>query len=129
MDLSNHKKNFLIVVGLALFLRILFLLWAGDPARYAIRPDSNSYINPALSLLKNGTFSKNLTPPLQPELARTPGYPLFLLPFVSDGRCHVTAVLITQAVLGALTVGLLYLMAIFYGKMRWPAWWPLFCYQ
>jgi 4-amino-4-deoxy-L-arabinose transferase-like glycosyltransferase len=67
----------LILVTLALKLVLL-------AARYPSRPqsvlwiDSGTYVRPALALLKSGSFSPSPEQAPEPEINRTPGYPLLI---------------------------------------------------
>lgn len=72
------------VVLIALILRLTVaaaLLTAGGP-RMAMSPDSASYLESARSLKKSGQFQREG----HPEVIRTPGYPLFLIPGLAAGR-------------------------------------------
>ncbi len=91
------------VVGAAVILRAAFAIgtWlvTRDPdVFYTI--DTSSYLVPARELLTHGTFTM---PNGQPDLLRTPGYPLFLLPGIWFGHPVVTTIA-TQIALSAATV-------------------------
>src|SRR5687768_15658090 len=89
-----------ILLG-AILVRALYVLGAWlasrDPSVFT-GPDTITYVNPARELLERGTFSVNGTP----ELVRTPGYPLLLLPGLWLGHLAVVTISI-QILLGALT--------------------------
>ncbi len=70
-------------------------------------PDTTSYIEPAFSLLQDGTFSRSG----EPDVFRTPGYPLFLTVGLRVG--HVDLVCISlQVLLGTLTIVVVYRLAV-----------------
>ena len=93
-----------------------------------LRADAAQYYLYAINLKNYGVYSladnirrdAELANPPSPDASRTPGYALFLLPFVDyppsvDG---LSGVLMTQAVLSALTV----LLAYFLFRPALPAW-------
>ena len=61
--------------------------------------DTNSYLEPARSLLSRGDFSRQGVP----ELLRTPGYPLLLTAGVALGHVEVVTVAL-QMLLGLITI-------------------------
>ena len=69
--------------------------------------DSESYVAPARQLLAYGTFTVNGLP----ELQRTPGYSLMLLPGLSLGQLELTTVML-QILLAAFTVGGVYVLVL-----------------
>src|SRR3989440_4661521 len=69
-------------------------------------PDTGSYLAPARDLLAHGTFTRDG----RPELARTPGYPLFLVPGVWLGSVEATTIAL-QIGLSALTVAGVFVLA------------------
>lgn len=68
-----------------------------------INPDTHSYIKPAAAMLARGTFSLGG----RPDITRTPGYSLLLLPGVALGHVELFAV-IAQILLSCVTVYLVY---------------------
>ncbi|MBN1475135.1 glycosyltransferase family 39 protein [Candidatus Sumerlaeota bacterium] len=69
--------------------------------------DSPSYLQPAREMVEHGTFTTHG----KPEVLRTPGYPLLMVPGVLLG--HPEAVTVTlQAFLSVLTVFLVYRIAL-----------------
>jgi 4-amino-4-deoxy-L-arabinose transferase-like glycosyltransferase len=70
-------------------------------------PDTSSYLACARSLAREGSFSMGGAP----EIVRTPGYPLMLVPGVVLG--HVTALTVpVQIAIGCVTVWLVYRLAL-----------------
>lgn len=71
---------------------------AGEPP-LTREPDSAGYVDAAHALWRDGEFTRAG----MPEIVRTPGYPLLLVPGVALGRVDVWAVLL-QALCGTATV-------------------------
>ena len=95
-----------LLVTAALTIRIVLVVGvlasgAGPDAFHA--PDTDSYLRDAQELLSTGTFG----PPGDPDIVRTPGYPLLLLPGVSAGSPEVVTIVL-QILLSGLTVLLVY---------------------
>lgn len=65
-------------------------------------PDTISYLIPTLELFHSGKFMSDG----EPELFRTPGYSLFLMPGLLFGNLDVTIIL--QIILSCLTVYFIY---------------------
>lgn len=100
---SNGERHVLPrIVLAAIVLRGVFALGAWlvtrDPAAF-YEPDTASYLTPARELLSAGSFTVNG----QPELLRTPGYPLLLVPGVWLGHVEVVTIGL-QVLLSAMTV-------------------------
>lgn len=83
-----------------------------------IRADSLQYYTTAYNLYTHGIYSAQLSPrrsvPPQADAARSPGYPLFLLPFFyfhNNLNQIMHSVMTTQAILGSLSVVLTFLLA------------------
>ena len=94
-------RALLWVIVLSLVIRVVYIVGAwrvkGESVFY--EPDTVTYLEPARELLTSGTFGRRG----EPELQRTPGYPLFLVPAELSG--HLTlAVLVSNVVLSACTV-------------------------
>ena len=95
-----------LVVIAALVIRALVtvgVLATGSGPNAFHAPDTDSYLQDAQELLETGTFG----PPGEPEIVRTPGYPLLLLPGVSLGAPELVTVML-QILLSTLTVILVY---------------------
>jgi Dolichyl-phosphate-mannose-protein mannosyltransferase len=104
------------VLALALVLRVLLpvlaLVYTGD-LKSSLTPDTSSYLKPAQSLLRTGRFAIWSGP----EIVRTPGYPVFLLPGLAAG--HVIPVTIALQVLAScLTVYLVYRISLLLFERR-----------
>lgn len=97
-----------LAAAIALRMAVLLLAWAVAPHQPQFRePDSVGYLRAAGELVKTGRFSTAD----EPELERTPGYPLLLTPGVVLE--HVEAVTIAlQMALSCLTVWLVFQMAL-----------------
>jgi 4-amino-4-deoxy-L-arabinose transferase-like glycosyltransferase len=108
-DSPWHVPSAAAILCAALCVRVLLPLiaytWTRD-ARIFNTPDTASYRACAESLARIGSFSIGRVP----EIVRTPGYPVLLVPGVALG--HVTAVtVLLQLVLGCATVLLVYRVA------------------
>lgn len=108
-DSPWHVPSAAAILCAALCVRVLLPLiaytWTRD-ARIFNTPDTASYRACAESLARTGSFSIGGIP----EIVRTPGYPVLLVPGVALG--HVTAVTVwLQIVLGCVTVLLVYRVA------------------
>jgi len=97
------------VLGLGLLLRLGLPLAAWlisrDPSIFYSR-DSASYIGLAQALIHGEGFTVGGVP----ELVRTPGYPLFLLPGMMAGAVEPLTITL-QAVVGTITLGLVMAVA------------------
>ncbi len=93
-------------MGIALLLRVLLpvasTIAVGDK-RVFLFPDSAGYIRPAEEMLHSGRFTNGD----RPEITRTPGYPVFLLPGLLLGSL-VPVTMALQVILGLLTVWFVY---------------------
>lgn len=93
-------------------------LWSAGGKPVIYEPDSHGYVALAGSLVGEGRFVQHR----QPELYRTPGYPLFLIPGVLLKHPAAYAILI-QGLLGALTVALTWRLALAVGASPSAAHW------
>jgi 4-amino-4-deoxy-L-arabinose transferase-like glycosyltransferase len=115
-------KTFWAVTALAFGLRALALFAVGPNPVYATVSDTATYVVPAQNLLHHGAFATVENGQLIPEFHRTPGYPVFLIPFLApDGGVHHRALQWVQAALNALSAGLIYFTASLYWKNRQAA--------
>jgi 4-amino-4-deoxy-L-arabinose transferase-like glycosyltransferase len=106
------RSRLALALVIAALLGIRFALFAavhpGRPEALAA-PDTPSYEGPAGALLRRGTFSSSITAPGDPEVTRTPGYPLFIAAVQGVAGPSRAAVVVAQIPLIAL--GLLFLHA------------------
>ena len=74
------RKALIVVVLLAVLIKAALGLWvfSDHPQGVFESSDSLEYHQLALNLVRDGTFSRSLSPPLEAETIRTPGYPLVL---------------------------------------------------
>src|SRR5438477_10677527 len=97
------------ILVIAVSVRVLFAasawLVARDPTVFH-SPDTITYVAPAQGILSSGTFSVRG----EPEIARTPGYPLFLVPGLLLGQLEAVTITL-QIGLSALTVWGVFVLA------------------
>ncbi len=77
MRLPRARFDLAILAVVALATHFLYLHYSGGDF---FEPDSVTYLTPAHNLLRGLGF---VTEPGSPEIFRTPGYPLFLVPFLA----------------------------------------------
>jgi len=100
------------IVLIASLVPRLFLTLSADLHELKT-PDSGTYFTPAVNLLEHGEFlNKNL----EPEVSRTPGYPVFLLAImVATGKSldgeDLRTVLVVQTIVTSWSVVFLYCLA------------------
>ncbi len=110
MAFTPLPRHLWIIIGVAFGLRLTILLIsyvANHGPQEFLWDDSPTYIRPAQTFVIDGTFTDRD----RPIIIRTPGYPLFLALGVLLSHVEIYAVLM-QALLGALTVSLVYRIAI-----------------
>ncbi|MDF0556889.1 glycosyltransferase family 39 protein [Kamptonema sp. UHCC 0994] len=114
--MKNTKKNtanitivavLLVALLMRLLLPVLALIITQDLELFN-RGDTLSYTIPAKKLIELGQF---LNIDNQPELFRTPGYPLLLIPGLLAGNVEIVTIFI-QIILDCLTVYLIYKIAL-----------------
>ncbi len=107
--MASDTRRILAILGIALFLRVLLpvasTLAVGDAGVFLF-PDSAGYLRPAQELLRSGSFADSD----RPEITRTPGYPVFLVPGIALGR-PVLVTIALQLILSLLTAWLVYRIA------------------
>ena len=105
----SHNRGLLAAIIIAVCLRMLLPIasWAinGDTSRFHAN-DTAGYVTPARHLLESGDFATGNGP----EIIRTPGYPLLLLPGLLSGQLEWVTVSL-QALLGGLAVLLVFGLA------------------
>jgi hypothetical protein len=99
------------VVMLAFMLRAMWLMRSGSD--WAVGADSHLYLALARGLSAGCGFAPYVERCGIPELMRTPGYPVFLVPFLS----HLRLAILMQAALGALVC---FVVANFAGRRAGP---------
>jgi 4-amino-4-deoxy-L-arabinose transferase-like glycosyltransferase len=104
----NHIKSLSLwhIILCCFIVRIVIALIsyhnAGDVSIF-YQPDSITYITPAREILKTGNFTTEGSP----EILRTPGYPIFLLPGVALGKVEIVTIFL-QIIISCLTALLIY---------------------
>jgi 4-amino-4-deoxy-L-arabinose transferase-like glycosyltransferase len=124
--MRQDRKALIIILSAAALLRLALPLSAwlvtGDTESFTTS-DTPTYLEPARNLLSQGAFASAG----QPDIFRTPGYPLFLIPGLVIGRVWAVTIGL-QIILGCLSVLLVYKISrkIFTGR-RTP-WVASLCY-
>ncbi len=88
----------------ALLPRLALCARAAFEPALTMRGDSLDYLSLAQNLATHGVFSMSPAAPYAPQIVRTPGYPLFLMPLVAVFASPLFAAALIQSLLGALTV-------------------------
>lgn len=117
------------LVLFAIFLFALGLRWYYVSHAVVLNPvrgDATQYYAYALNLSNHGVFSKDLpdATTIHPDNYRDPGYPVFLalwMKILGTGDAWYAGVLLSQALLGALTVTLASQLARYWLPLRWAA--------
>ncbi|MGS0997827.1 hypothetical protein [Rhodanobacter sp. UC4451_H18] len=117
------------LVLLAIFLFAFGLRWYYVSHALVLEPvrgDATQYYAYALNLSNHGIFSKDLpgATVIHPDNYRDPGYPVFLalwMKVLGAGEAWYAAVLLGQALLGALTVALATQFGRHWLPLRWAA--------
>src|SRR5512140_2419331 len=91
---SHARRDIIVVAALAIAANFAYLYFSNGDYFF---PDSATYLGPAHNMLRGDGF---ITSPGTPEFFRTPGYPLFLLPFLA-ATASVVPILLTQHLLNA----------------------------
>ena len=113
MDMKSQRPNDRYVVycvALAAIIRlglILFISWTSPSQQRFYSGDTPSYIEPARSLLATGSFQTGG----QPELSRTPGYPVFLTIGLLVGHFELVTVLL-QVIVACCTTYFVYKLSL-----------------
>jgi 4-amino-4-deoxy-L-arabinose transferase-like glycosyltransferase len=103
---SENTTSLLYITLAALGIRFLLpftVLLTGGYYKLFYAPDTYSYLAPAKELLLSGRFYSNGIP----ELSRTPGYPLFLIPGIYLGHVEIVTI-VMQVILACLTAYLVF---------------------
>ena len=113
--IKEQQKSFwqlLILVLFAVLIRVLYSVPGMMNPELLCRPDSHTYLGPALSLLADGTFSTGPNSG-DPALIRTPGYPLYLAFLLGISNGSMAFCVLISGILGGL------LLIPVYHMLRW----------
>jgi 4-amino-4-deoxy-L-arabinose transferase-like glycosyltransferase len=108
--LARHRRALIAIIALGGTLRLGLFLWACHQSPDLSRShlsDTVTYVKPAEALWNEGRFYKDS----QPELFRTPGYPLLMIPGVALHQVALFTVCL-QLILGVATIWLVHRMAL-----------------
>jgi len=97
------------VLTIAFLLRcfLTIVVLAINHTSTAYTPDTESYLVTARKLIESGQFATGV----QPEIFRTPGYPLLLVPGILLGQQELVAIFI-QIMLSCFTIFIIYKLAL-----------------
>lgn len=109
---TRARRDIIVVAALALAANFAYLYFSN--ADYFF-PDSATYLAPAHNMLHGRGFT---TSPGTPEVFRTPGYPLFLLPFLAATTSVVPILLIQHLLNAALAIAVYFFARRFSGGSR-----------
>ena len=116
----EHRRRALIQVSLfllALVLRLsLFLIASGDESRFT-RPDTQTYVRPAINLVDHGIFSASPEEPYEPEFDVTPGFPAFIIAIFSIFGRSITIVALVLLIIDSTVPVILYRIG-----EKWRSW-------
>lgn len=118
---ANGMLALPVVFGIALTVRLVWwaiAYWVGD-YRFTT-DDSVQYLQLAENLWVHGVFSQSNAAPFYPDVVRTPGYPMWLAPFVALGASTAFIALL-QSVLGAF-VPVIVVKTAKCLKLQWLGW-------
>lgn len=113
---ANAQFALLTVTVIAVLIRLLYAVPGMKNPELLMRPDSGTYIGPALSLLQDGVYAA--MPGGDPTAFRTPLYPLYLAFCLLIGGHSLAFCAAASAVLGGLIACPVYLSARLYGGWK-----------
>ncbi len=122
---QHHWRSFLTLAAVTLFaFGVRWYYVSTTVVLNPVRGDATQYFSYAWNLVNHGIFSKDLPGVLivHPDNYRDPGYPVFLavlMKLFGTGDAWYAAVLMAQAVLGALTVTLATQVGRYWLPLRW----------
>jgi 4-amino-4-deoxy-L-arabinose transferase-like glycosyltransferase len=94
VDRLRSRLFFLLILVFVVRLLASLIIWQINGPIGFYSPDTASYAGPARSLLHGAFLSAgDFSPPGTPEIFRTPGYPILLMPAVASGWFTPIAVL------------------------------------
>ena len=101
----------ILFVAIALAVRLLFYfsIFSLQPEKLAIR-DLDGYVNIANNVIGSGIYSRDLTPPLTPDLTRPPVYPMLLAGLMLLGKNNGSLIVLFQILIGSATAGSTYMV-------------------
>jgi hypothetical protein len=105
---AGHGRLLAGIVGAGLLLRLALAVFVAPYPERFIQADAIGYDRLALNLAAGHGFSLREAEPYTPDNLRTPGYPLTVAAVYAAFGHRPDLVLLLQAVMGALTVGLAY---------------------
>ncbi len=100
-------NKILLVAFIARVLLLLAVTVPADDFSQLRAPDTASYLSLSSELVENGNFARGDLP----EITRTPGYPIFLIPGVLSGSPDIVTCIL-QIMVSCLTVYLLFKVAL-----------------
>ncbi len=92
-----------LVITMVLRLGALLVIHQADPERLAVQ-DTGSYVGPAHALLETSRFAQSPAKPDQPELVRTPGYPVFIAAIQYFFGPGLLSVAVAQVIISLITM-------------------------
>lgn len=115
----RNRTEILLLIGLMLVLaeaRVIAGRWAVERNPAAVlTSDSKGYEDSALAIIKTGRFAVSPDHPNEPQIRRTPGYPVFIAIIYSIFGQNRAALLDIQALLSVLVLPMVFLLA----RRRW----------
>lgn len=127
------SKKLLLLLALVFLLRIAFALgaWKINGPSAFISPDTGNYLFPAQSLL-HGAFLSDGSYCIRntPDIFRTPGYPVFLIPAIFFGHTIILA-LLQNFLLSVASAWIIWKIVTEYAPDSSAAFWAvlLFCFE
>ena len=109
---DRRKYGLLCIFFIVFIVRMFVVYYIGQRDVQFLGPDSKGYIDPAIALLSQDSFSHNAAAPRDPNIVRTPGYPLFIACIFSLFGENIICIIIAQVILSFLTAYLLYMLAL-----------------
>ncbi|MEG4865197.1 MULTISPECIES: ArnT family glycosyltransferase [unclassified Microcoleus] len=103
----NFTIRGVLIIGFLLRCLLTSVMLAINHTSGAYTPDTESYLITAKKLIESGQFATGV----QPEIFRTPGYPLLLIPGILLGQQELVAIFI-QILLSCFTIFLIYKIAL-----------------
>jgi 4-amino-4-deoxy-L-arabinose transferase-like glycosyltransferase len=113
-----RTRSLKIILIVAALLRLALLAGAWNAPDRLLAPDSKDYAELAVSLAADGEFSRDG----QPEVFRTPGYPLVVALAMAGGESWPLWVALLQIVAGVLAVYLTFLLGWLLWSQRVGLW-------